>query len=459
MNSLENWKQAINIEKHMALVQARQELYGVLFDKDKAYDLLSKLDDEMTCIETKVHNLIPPKPKQSGVSVSAPFKRDGNYIQRVADWYGGKRFQVGGPFSKIEWTPFNLNSSAQVKEYLLAHGWKPTTWNIKGGGLTQDPGHPEKTSPKLTEDSYESLGDDPIAELIARYNVLKHRRNTICNIKAPLEKGWLANVRDDGRIEARGIPQATNTGRYRHSLVVNVPKASPKVVYGQEMRELFTVPAGKLMLGCDASALEARMEAHYCYPFEGGKEYAYELIDGDVHAKNAEFFGTDRDGAKAPKYAMTYGARPARVASTLGVSLQEGTRIFDAFWDGNTALAGFRDYITDFWASNGWVPGLDGRRIFIRSKHAIVNASFQSGGSIVVKVATLFLNKWIREREIDAHQIIHMHDEFQYEIWPKDEEVVTELALKAFQRAGEWLNVRVPIEGEVKVGQNWKETH
>jgi DNA polymerase-1 len=421
----------------------------VLFDTDLAYDLCAEIDDEMECINHKVIQLVPPTASQHGVVVEAPFKKNGQLKKLVWDWYGDKAPNVGGAFTRIRWIPMNLNSSPQVKDYLLSEGWIPTQWNMKDG---------EKMSPKLTEDSFDSIQSE-IPKMIARYNILKHRRNSILNIKNPHEKGWIALLRDDGRLEAKSMPQATNTGRYRHSIVVNVPKASDKVVYGKEMRSLFRVPEGKLMLGCDASALEARMEAHYCYNYTGGKAYAYELIDGDIHAKNAVLFGTDRDGAKAPKYAMTYGAQPPKIAETLGIPIWEAKRLYDAFWDGNTALAEFRDHVTRVWDERGYLYGLDGRKIFIRSKHAIVNAMFQSGGSIVVKVATLFLNKWIRERKLDAHQILHMHDEFQFEIRPEDEEEITELALEAFVKSGEFLKVSVPIIGDVKVGRNWCETH
>jgi len=439
------------VEHGIALVQARQELNGVLFDQDLAYDLCAEIDDELECIIHKVTNLVPPKPVSVGVEIKEPFKKNGQLKKTVWDWWGDDAPKVGGAYTRIDWLKINLNSSQQVKDYLLSQGWKPTQWNI-------NPSTGEKTSPKLTEDSYDSI-DSEIPKMIARYNVLKHRRNTILNIKDPLHKGWLSLLRDDGRLEAKSQPQATNTGRYRHSIVVNVPKASPKVVYGEQMRSLFVVPEGKLMLGCDASALEARMEAHYCYDFEGGVEYAHELIDGDVHAKNAELFGTDRDGAKAPKYAMTYGAQPPKIADTLGISLYQARQLYDAFWNGNTALAGFRDHVTDLWEKQKYLIGLDGRKIFIRSKHAIVNAMFQSGGSIVVKVATLFLNKWIRQRKLRANQILHFHDEFQFEIFPEDQEEITELALDSFVKAGEFLNVKVPIVGEVKVGKNWCETH
>jgi hypothetical protein len=126
-----------------------------------------------------------------------------------------------GPFSRITFEDINLNSSDQVKEYLLSKGWQPTQWNYKKDGkrcVYDEKGDKIPTSPKLTEDSYSSVKGD-IPSLVARRNVLKHRRSLIENSKDPENKGWLSYIRDDGRIEARGVPMACNTGRWRHSVI------------------------------------------------------------------------------------------------------------------------------------------------------------------------------------------------------------------------------------------------
>lgn len=389
---------------------------------------------------------------------------------------------IGGPFCRIKWEPINLDSDPQVKEFLFTQGWIPTTWNYKkdsNGRKIKIDGQYIKASPKLTEDSYATIRGET-GKLIARRNILVHRRRSIFNVDSKGGmKGYLNLTRSsDGKIEARGIPQGTNTGRYRHSVLVNVPKSDPKVVYGKEMRELFTVRPGYVMLGTDASALEARMEAHYCYDFEGGIEYAFDLVDGDIHAKNATFFGTDRDGAKSPKYCLTYGGQPPTLADTVGCSLESAQRMFNNFWEGNTALSGFKESVEREYRSNGttvsvpqrggwikhttrngWIMGLDGRKIMIRSPHSAVNAKFQSGGSIIVKMATILMNKWIRQEGLDANQIIHMHDEIQFEVHPKDVEAMTAICHRAWKAAGEFFNLNVPIVGSVKVGANWAETH
>jgi len=80
-------------------------------------------------------------------------------------------------------------------------------------------------------------------------------------------------------------------------------------------------------------------------------------------------------------------------------------------------------------------------------------------GSVAVKVAALFLDKWIHERNIDAQQIIIYHDELEYECWPKDREIIAELAAKAFVKSGEFLKIPVPITGTAEFGNSWTSVH
>jgi DNA polymerase I-like protein with 3'-5' exonuclease and polymerase domains len=252
---------------------------------------------------------------------------------------------------------------------------------------------------------------------------------------------------------------------------VNVPKAKDKVIYGKRLRSLFTVPEGRKMMGIDAAGLEARMEAHYCYMFPGGEEYAKELIEGDIHSKNAVAFGyikedgtPDRNKAKSPKYALTYGSQVEGLAETMGLSKQEAQAVFDTFWENNTALSKFRDKVTELWKQRGgkkggFLRGLDGRKLYARSPHSLVNMMFQSAGSIVVKTASVFLDHWIEKEGLDAFRVIHQHDEFQLEYNPECEERLQFLAEKSFRDAGKYWNLNVPILGDVKIGDNWACTH
>ena len=140
--------------------------------------------------------------------------------------------------------------------------------------------------------------------------------------------------------------------------------------------------------------------------------------------------------------------------------------MFNAFWKGNTALAGFKEAITNAWKKRagenrgkGFVKGIDGRKIWIRSEHSVVNAYFQSTGSIVVKTAIVILDKLVRDAKLNAHQVIVMHDECEYECSQEDADKLCELTEIAFREAGERLGIRVPITASPKLGKNWREVH
>lgn len=463
-----SWDKAIKIEYGVADIQGRQELHGVLFDEEKAYALADEIYCEIQKLDEHLLKIIPPVVSQlpEVEYETKPFTKSGGLKTNVVKWFENEN--VWGQFRRVTFAPINLNSYDQIKDFLYTQGWVPTTWNYKtdksGKRKVKDEnGNYIPTTPKLTEDSYGSIKGDT-GKLVAKRAVLLHRARMVFNVdKQGKFKGFLNIRRDDGRIEAGAITNSTNTGRMAHRNLVNVPKPKDKDLWpsNTQLRELFIVPEGRVMMGIDADALEARMEAHACLPYEGGEAYAFELLEGDVHAKNAIDFETDRDGAKAPKYALTYGCSPERLAETLGCSIQKATRLYNRFWDNNTALKGFKDAIASYWKRTGQshIIGIDGRKIITRSEHSLVNAYFQSTGSIAVKVAALYLDKWVRAEGLDAQQIIIYHDEIEYEVSPEHAERLGELASKAFEEAGKFLGIRVPVTGSPSYGKNWMEVH
>lgn len=507
-DKIENdWSQSIRLEYATATYHAQQEMNGFPFNKKEAIKLLTKLTKEIDDVSNKLLSSLPKQCKELySVPVKKPFKKNGDYSSAVKDFYPDederRRVNIRGPFTRIHFVDMNLNSDMQVKDYLLSVGWVPTTWNYKkdqsGRIVYDDKRKPIKTSPKLTEDSYYTIDGD-LPKLLARRNILCHRRNLISNVKDPENKGLLSFIRSDGRVPAEGVPQAAVTGRYRHRKIVNIP--TPGTLYGTELRSLFYVPASMpdhYIIGTDADGLEARMEAHYCYPFEGGKEYAYELLNGDVHINNALLFELinqqeyeiytqygdcdvetipellqatykkakkGRKNSKPGKYGLSYGCKEEKLSSTLKCDATTAKRLWNQFWDGNTALKGLRDYLETLYDSRGGVNGgyligLDGRILRIRKKHALVNTMFQSGGNIVVKTATcLMFNKLVPKYNLSSKLICHQHDEFQALVHERDVEQHIKLASHAFESAGRYYNLNVPITATSKVGKNWAETH
>jgi len=443
-----DWSKAINIEYKVAELAGRQELHGVKLDIEKAYSLADEIYTEIQIVDEQLNKHMPML-IIPGTEIKAPFKMDGSLKIAVNKWYEDDVHMVSGPFCKVVFKQVNLNSPPQVKQVLLDNGWRPTSYTDKG-------------SPQLTEDSYPSIKGD-LGKLISRRAVLKHRGGIIFSInKQGGVKGWLNTVRDDGRVEAGAITCGTSTGRMQHRGVVNVPKPKDKLWdSGIQLRELLTVAEGFKMIGTDACGLEARVMASFIKKYPGGEEYAREILEGDIHTVNSKIFDTDRDGAKPPYYLLMYGGSAKGLAECLNISELKAKRVYARFWRESTALSAFKAKATEYWKSTGkkFVIGIDGRKIRIRSEHSIVNAIFQSSGSIMVKVAIMFLDKWIKEEGLDASQLIVMHDEVQLEVADKDVERVSYLSEEAFRASGRYFNFNVPMDGDAIVGMNWKETH
>ena len=168
-----NWTEAQWLEQEFQRIVSEQAHYGVEFDSDKATKIYNDLTKYVEDIDKDLVPKLPATIKQIGQPIMNPFKKTGGYTKRVLDWYydGQSHELVKGPFTKIEIIPFNLSSTMQVKEYLLEHGWEPTEWNYsKKTG--------ERTSPKLTEDSFESVAGE-MPRLVKERTLYNHRRATI----------------------------------------------------------------------------------------------------------------------------------------------------------------------------------------------------------------------------------------------------------------------------------------
>ena len=291
------------------------------------------------------------------------------------------------------------------------------------------------------------------AELIKEYLMVQKRVAQI--------ESWIDAVGDDGRVHGRVITNGAVTGRMTHLKpnMAQIPNAGSP--YGPECRQCWTVEDGNVLVGADASGLELRMLAHYM----GDDDYVKTVTEGsskngtDVHTVNQRAAGlSTRDQAKTFIYAFLYGAGDAKIGSIIGGNARDGERLKSAFLKGTPALQRLRDKIA-LYATKGYVPGLDGRKIWVRSEHAALNSLLQGAGAIVMKKALVILEMSLRKEKLFHKFVANVHDEWQIETNPECADRVGKLAVEAIREAGRVYNLRCPLDGEYKIGKNWKETH
>ena len=264
--------------------------------------------------------------------------------------------------------PMEISNQEDIKQYLVeSEGWNPTIWNTKDATRDQFKRNYSKeeqqdqilnyieksrkspfkkfiyeemginfdkfldhqllvklerkarfliTTPKLKDERGDlcpslSMLKGEMAQKIIRWLSLRNRRSVISSKDEKKETGWLKSPRlnIDGRL-GQGNSGVTNTNRYKHRTIVNLPKAAPDVLLGKEMRSLFIAPEGKKILGYDGSNLEQFVAGSYAWLYDGG-DYAKKL-EGDSHTTNAKAYSiaASREVTRSDGKNVTYACLP-----------------------------------------------------------------------------------------------------------------------------------------------------
>jgi DNA polymerase I-like protein with 3'-5' exonuclease and polymerase domains len=296
--------------------------------------------------------------------------------------------------------------------------------------------------PKVDETTLKQNEHVPEAVLVLEYLTLQKRYGML--------KSWLDAVQDSGRIHGRVNTCGAVTGRMTHSSP-NMAQIPSDSLY----RQCFVAPEGSKLVGIDASGLELRMLAHYM----DDAKYTDLILNGDIHTYNQQAAGLDtRPQAKTFIYAFLYGAGDAKIGSIVGGSSRKGAQLKQRFLDSLPALSRLINKVARQGIS-GSLPGLDGRRVLIRSEHAALNTLLQSAGAIVMKQALVIATQKLKRYGYPYKLVAQVHDEFQVEVPEEYAQQVGAVFRNAIREAGRKLKLRCPLDGEYKIGNNWSETH
>ena len=180
------------------------------------------------------------------------------------------------------------------------------------------------------------------------------------------------------------------------------------------------------------------------------------MIQSALHRNMQQFERTDR--AQRTLLNIRYGAGDAKIGSIVGGTSKEGAKLKAKFLEQTPALRKLLERVSKQ-AAKGFVPGLDGRRIWVRSEHAALNSLLQGAGAIVMKKALVLFYDKIKKYKWNVKLVANVHDEFQFECPPDIAEIAGLAAKMSIIEAGEYFKLRCPLDGEYKIGRNWKETH
>jgi DNA polymerase I-like protein with 3'-5' exonuclease and polymerase domains len=433
---------SVELEHEFAKIMALQESFGFPFNEKAAFALVNTLKAERSELDEQLQEVfLPVVENRISAKTGKPLK------------------------SKV--TVFNPASRPQTAERLQAC-YPEIVFNST-----------EKGNVKVDDDVLELLGEKyPEAKILARYQLLNKRIAQIADGKEALLKH--CQLYGDGRIHGSVVTNACISGRCSHRRPNMAQIPSVGHAYGAECRSLFYAPEGWVLVGADASGLELRALGAMLAHFDGG-DYARLVSnpDRDVHFHNACLFGihsadlpiekATRDLSKRLIYCILYGGGAKKTGSIVVPNESEhtqyeiGKKTIDTFYKNLPAIKQLKDLIDKRIAERGYLIGIDGRRLQIRSRHSALNQLLQSTGAVLMKKATCILYNNLEMQGLKHNQdwgfCVFCHDEWQILTRPCYANIVADMAVKAIEKAGEHFNLKCPFTGEYRIGQNWQETH
>lgn len=419
----------------------------------------------------------------------------------------GVKYVKDAPHCKAEWVDFNPTSRQQIVDKLITdHNWVPNDFTDTG-------------MPSIDDGVLRKLaGHIPVCSALADLFFVK-------KIYGQLKSGnksWInCYNKDTGKIHARTNAGGTVTGRAAHSNpnIGQVPSVllgpvflkdgspNPALLlpngdwhplaydkrgalhtkeaplpgfageYGWECRSLFHVPEEWVQVGIDLSGIEFRCLAERIAEFDGGTMIDIIVSGQDIHRYNMTMTGiTDRGMIKRVLYALLYGAGDLKLGLTanprlsLTEALQYGREVRALLMDKLPALNSVINKIKKE-AQKGYLIGLDGRHLKVRSEHSALNTDLQSAAGLIAK-------KWLvttRKNAIDHGMrlgwkmqdgslgdfvmLAFVHDEQQNAVAPELAAGFAKIAIDAAAETGKYFGFKCPISAEAKIGRNWAECH
>ena len=434
MKHCEGWGASVLLEHEVAWVIGLQVKHGFKLNIEKCHEVVAELRQEKNDLLVVLQEIFPP------------------IIHKRVSAKTGKDLKDG-----IE--VFNPGSRQQIVSRLGAkYGWKPIKYTEKG-------------TPQVDEEVLVTL-KYPEAKKLSRWFEVDKQLGQISDGKA----GWL-KLEVKGRVYGSVNSNGCITSRMSHYSpnLANVNK-EPR------MREVFEPDEGDILVGVDASSLELCMLAHYLAWYDFGS-YARTVVLGckedgtDPHTVTMNAAGMhSRNNAKTLIYAYLYGAGDLKLGQIIIDDMDQAKVVHKVYEEGGIRAIGksarkallkgivgldkLNDSVKDKHITQGWVRGLDGRKIETRSEHSALNTLLQGAGAIVMKKAlSIFHNVLLPGLNLSVKYCANVHDEVQMSVHPDNAELVGKTFIKAIVLAGEAFKMRCPLNGKAKIGTSWRATH
>ena len=420
MDTFPKIPQSVVLEHEIAELMATQKATGWPFNVQKAQDLENKLLTRLETLRRQAesichyvpHNLFTPKRdnKKQGYIAGAE-------MQRLKDFNPSSREHIAWWFKTFQdLTPTKLT---------------PTGKAVIDETVLKD------------INTEEALVFLEILVIQKKLGMLSQGTNA-----------WLKLVKD-GRLH-----HSCFIGAVTHRMAHSHPNLS-QVSSDKDCRELFITQPDWKLIDSDLAGIELRLFAHYLARYDGGR-YGKILLEQDIHQVNADKIGISRRQVKTITYCFLYGGGNQKLGLSYDNMLspeaakKKGAEIRRAYLD---AVDGLEDLVeaTKKVATRGSIRAIDKRQILVDKEHKALNCLLQGSGAVIAKRWLLLTNAKLGNTTHERYAFVH--DEQVLGAPAANAEYIAEVCKLSALEAGEYYNLRLPIEADAQIGDNWAQVH
>lgn len=403
-----------NIEIPLLRVLADMELEGIRLDKDFLKSLATVLDGDIRMLEQKIYGS------------------------------AGEEFNIGSP--------------KQLGEILFD--------KLK---LVD--------KPKKTRTGQYSTAEDVLSYLAKEHEIIRDVLDYrgLTKLKSTYVDALPLQVEPStGRVHTDYMQTVAATGRLssNNPNLQNIPIRTER---GREIRKAF-IPRNEefTLLSADYSQIELRIiaalseEDTMIEAFKNGE---------DIHASTAsrvfnipleKVTREQRSNAKTVNFGIIYGVSAFGLSNQTNLSRSEARELIDTYYKTYPKLRNYISEQIDFAREHGYVQTILGRRRYLKdingsnavvrgaAERNAVNAPIQGSAADIIKIAMINLFDKLTAGDFKTRMLLQVHDELVFDVFKPELESVKKLIKTEMENAYE---LKVPLEVDMGVGDNWLEAH
>lgn len=331
--------------------------------------------------------------------------------------------------------------------------------------------------PKKTKTGQYATGEDILSKLANEHSIAKRilEFREYQKLKSTYVDALPTMISPvDGLVHTDYRQAVAATGRLssNNPNLQNIPIRTTK---GREIRKAF-IPRSEdfVLMAADYSQIELRIVAAFAQDesmmeaFRSGRD-----IHSTTASKvfNVPLEEVDRDmrrKAKEVNFGLIYGISAFGLAQNIGISRTEAQEIITAYFNEFPGVKKYMDEQVNKARELTYVETILGRRRYLRDIHSknmvgrghaernAINAPIQGSAADMIKVAMINIHRWMKEEKLQSKMIMQVHDELVFDVHKTELELMKSKIPELMKSA---IELDVPMEVEVGVGENWLVAH